>query len=181
MKLIAMTPAEYRDGGKNLHISYGFAPSPFGDVLVASTTKGIAQIAFADNKQKALQSLKACFPSAAFKQAVPPLHRQAYALFTHTAQKTEVPLHVKGTDFQLKVWNALLHVPMGSLVHYGDIAKRIHKPTACRAVGTAIGKNPVAFLIPCHRVIQATGAYGNYNGGKKRKIQMINWETIQKI
>lgn len=173
-----MTPGEYKNGGESLSINYSFAESPFGDVLVASTTKGICHMAFADDKSKALHILKAKFPNASYTQIVDIKQQNALFIFSHDwAKLGQIKLHLKGTEFQLKVWETLLRVPMGNLATYGTIAKQMQVPNASRAVGTAIGDNPVAFLIPCHRIIQSTGAFGNYHWGSVRKTAMIGWEA----
>lgn len=172
-----MTPAEYKNGGKHLSIHYSFAESPFGNILVASTSKGICHMAFADDETTALTVMKNHFPNAHFKQMVDLIQQNALYIFTHDWQKlNQIKLHLKGTDFQLKVWETLLKIPMGQLSTYGNIATAIEKPRASRAVGTAIGSNPVAFLIPCHRVIQSTGSFGGYMWGSTRKTAMIGWE-----
>lgn len=172
-----MTPAEYKNGGKHLSIHYSFAESPFGNILVASTSKGICHMAFADDETTALTVMKNHFPNAHFKQMVDLIQQNALYIFTHDWQKlNQIKLHLKGTGFQLKVWETLLKIPMGQLSTYGNIATAIEKPRASRAVGTAIGSNPVAFLIPCHRVIQSTGSFGGYMWGSTRKTAMIGWE-----
>ncbi len=173
-----MTPGEYKNGGENLSISYSFAESPFGNIIVASTSKGICHIAFFDDKLKAFVTLKNRFPNAEYKQMVDLNQQNALFIFQHGWSKlNEIKLHLNGTAFQLKVWEALLKIPVGSLATYGNIAKAIHKPKASRAVGTAIGSNPVAFLIPCHRVIQSTGNTGGYMWGSTRKSAIIGWEA----
>ncbi|MEP7317566.1 MAG: methylated-DNA--[protein]-cysteine S-methyltransferase [Panacibacter sp.] len=180
IKIEGMTPGEYKNGGENLNINYSFAESPFGNILVASTAKGICHIAFADDEQKALQEFKSNFPNVQLKQVVDMIQQNALYVFTHDWSKlNEIKLHLKGTAFQVKVWEALLKIPMGKLLNYGSIAAAIDKPTASRAAGTAIGDNPVAFLIPCHRVIQSTGAFGQYHWGSIRKTAMIGWEAAK--
>ncbi len=175
-----MTPGEYKNGGEHLSINYSFAESPFGNVLVASTSKGICHIAFADNITEALEVLKKKFPNAAYTQMADLIQQNALFIFSHDWSKlNQVKLHLKGTVFQLKVWETLLKIPMGRLTTYGSIAKQIEIPNASRAVGTAIGDNPVAFLIPCHRIIQSTGAFGGYHWGGTRKTAMIGWEAAQ--
>jgi AraC family transcriptional regulator of adaptative response/methylated-DNA-[protein]-cysteine methyltransferase len=172
-----MTPAEYRDGGKNLHINYSFAESPFGALIVASTPKGICCMAFEDDEQKALNDLKAKFPNAVFRRKLDLLQQNALFIFQNDwSRLKEIKLHLKGTDFQLKVWESLLKIPMGKLATYAGIAAQSGNPNAHRAVGTAIGNNPVAFLIPCHRVIRASGNFGGYMWGSVRKTAIIGWE-----
>jgi AraC family transcriptional regulator, regulatory protein of adaptative response / methylated-DNA-[protein]-cysteine methyltransferase len=175
-----MTPAEFKNGAKNLLINYSFAESPFGNLLVASTTKGICYMAFYNNENTALNDLKQKFPSAAFQQKLDMLQQNALFIFQNDWSKLpEIKLHLKGTGFQLKVWEALLKIPMGKLCTYGTIAEKIGHANASRAVGTAIGSNPVTFLIPCHRVIQASGNLGGYMWGTTRKTAMIGWESAK--
>jgi len=175
-----MTPGEYKNGGENLSINYSFAESPFGNILVASTPKGICYMSFADDEAKALSALKNRFPNASYRQMVDLAQQNVLYIFTHDWSKLhQIKLHLKGTAFQLKVWETLLKIPMGQLSTYGNIAKRIQLPKASRAVGTAVGDNPVAFLIPCHRIIQSTGVFGQYHWGSIRKTAMIGWEAAQ--
>ncbi len=172
-----MTPASYKNGGEKLAINYSFAESPFGNVIVASTAKGVCYMAFEEEEEKAVNDLKSRFPHALFQQKLDIIQQNALFIFRNDWQKLpEIKLHLKGTDFQLKVWESLLKIPMGKLATYGTIAQQIGKPTASRAVGTAIGSNPIAFLIPCHRVIQATGTFGGYMWGNTRKTAIIGWE-----
>ena len=172
-----MTPAEYKNGGKNLKINYSFAESPFGQLLVASTAKGVCHLVFEEDQELALNDLKLRFPNADFQRKLDLLQQNALFIFQNDWSKlNEIKLHLKGTDFQLKVWESLLKIPMGKLITYGHIADRIGNPKASRAVGTAIGSNPVAFLIPCHRVIQSSGTLGGYMWGTTRKAAIIGWE-----
>lgn len=175
-----MTPAEYKNGGAHLQLNYSFANSPFGQVLVASTHKGVCSMAFADDAALAYTNLQEQFPQAHFQQAFDPFQQNALRIFEEDwREPTQVKLHLKGTDFQLKVWEMLLKIPTGELSTYGNIADEIDNPKASRAVGTAIGSNPVAFLIPCHRVIQASGLLGGYRWGTTRKTAMIGWESAK--
>lgn len=175
-----MTPGEYKNGGKELAINYSFAESPFGEVLVASTPRGICHLAFADNREEALAVLFREFPEATYTQTVDRIQQNALYIFTRDrAGLPEIRLHLKGTPFQLKVWDALLKIPMGGLSTYSGIAHAIDNPKASRAVGSAVGDNPVAFLIPCHRVIKGNGASGNYHWGAQRKSAMIGWEAAR--
>ena len=175
-----MTPGEYKNGGENLSITYSFAESPFGDILVASTSKGICHMAFADNDKEALKTLQDSFPNAHYKQMVDLIQQNALYIFTHDWKDLDkIRLHLKGTAFQIKVWEALLKIPMGQLSSYGNIADQLDSPGASQAVGSAVGSNPVAFLIPCHRVIQSTGVVGQYHWGSIRKTAMIGWEAAK--
>lgn len=175
-----MTPAEYKNGGKNLEINFSFAESPFGNIIVASTQKGVCFMAFAEDEKRGFEDLKHKFPNAAFSRKLDLAQQNALFIFQNDWSKlSEIKLHLKGTDFQLKVWETLLKIPMGQLSTYGSIAQKIEKPNASRAVGTAIGSNPVAFLIPCHRVIQSSGIFGGYMWGNTRKTAIIGWEGAQ--
>lgn len=172
-----MTPAEYKNGGKDLIINYSFSESPFGNIIVASTEKGICYMAFVEEKSNAFAILQSHFPKALFKLNFDAIQQNALYIFSHDWSKlSQIKLHLKGTDFQLKVWQTLLKIPLGQLTTYGTIATKIENPNASRAVGTAIGSNPVAFLIPCHRVIQSTGIFGGYMWGNVRKTAIIGWE-----
>jgi len=180
IKIEGMTPGEYKNGGAALSINYSYAESPFGNILVASTPKGICHMAFADDEQLALQKLQRHFPNASYRQMVDLVQQNALHIFAHDwSQLDQIKLHLKGTDFQLKVWETLLKIPVGGLCTYRSIAAKINNPNALRAVGSAIGQNPVAFIIPCHRVIQSAGTFGNYHWGPTRKTAMIGWEAAR--
>jgi len=180
IKIEGMTPGEFKNGGENLSINYSYAESPFGNLLVASTAKGVCYMVFANDEQTALNDLHRQYPNAQFRQVVDLIQQNALYIFTHDWSKLyEIKLHLKGTGFQLKVWETLLKIPMGQLTSYGNIAKQINQPAASRAVGSAIGDNPVAFIIPCHRVIQSTGLLGGYHWGSIRKKAMIGWEAAK--
>ena len=173
-----MTPGEYKNGGEQLQINYSFAETPFGNIIVASTTKGICHLAFADDEKDALQQLQLQFPNAQFRQVVDTIQQNALFIFRQDWKDlSKIKLHLKGTPFQIKVWEALLKIPMGDISTYSGIANTINNPNASRAVGSAIGDNPVAFLIPCHRVIRSTGDFGQYHWGSIRKTAMIGWEA----
>ena len=172
-----MTPAEYKNGGKSLSIFYSFAESLFGNLIVASTAKGICYIAFEDDQEKAFENLRSRFPNASFKLQQDDLQQNALLFFQYDwTALPRIKLHLKGTEFQLKVWEALLKIPMGHLCSYKTIAECAGAQNASRAVGSAIGSNPVAFLIPCHRVIQSSGNLGGYMWGSTRKSAIIGWE-----
>lgn len=148
IKIEGMTVDEYKNGGAALSINFSFTQSPFGNILVASTLKGICHLTFIEDKNQAFTTLQKQFPNAKFKQQEDPIHQNSLNIFSDDSQKTTpLKLHLKGTEFQLNVWAALLKIPMGQLSTYGNIANQIGKPTAARAVGTAIGDNPVAFLL----------------------------------
>lgn len=175
-----MTPGEYKNGGASLTISYAFSETPFGRAIVASTDKGVCYLAFHASDQEAINDVRSRFPRATLKSGSDDFQTAALSIFR--ADWTDLPrikLHLRGTDFQLHVWRALLTVPAGTLTTYGSLAGRIQRPKAYRAVGTAVGENPVSFLIPCHRVIQSTGVLGNYRWDPARKTAMIGWEGVK--
>nr|WP_314493940.1 methylated-DNA--[protein]-cysteine S-methyltransferase [uncultured Chryseobacterium sp.] len=178
VKIEGMSPAEYKNGGKSLHINYSFSESPFGRIIAASTEKGICYMAFGESTENALGDLVNKFPNASFFEKMDEFQQNALSIFNLDWTKLNtIKLHLKGTDFQLKVWESLLTIPMGKLSTYGKLAGEIGNPKSSRAVGTAIGSNPVAFLIPCHRVIQSSGKIGGYMWGGDRKQLMIGWES----
>jgi AraC family transcriptional regulator of adaptative response/methylated-DNA-[protein]-cysteine methyltransferase len=182
IKVEGMTPGEYRNGGAALHVNYSFADTPFGKAIVASTNKGICHMAFVDEgEEKAFGELKDKYPNALYSQLVDLIQQNALFIFTQNwSRLDEIKLHLKGTDFQIKVWETLLNVPTGGLTTYALLAKKTGNPKASRAVGSAVGSNPVAFLIPCHRVIKSTGDIGQYHWGSTRKNAMIGWEAALK-
>lgn len=175
----AMTPYEYKNQGAHLTLHYSMHQTPFGQVIVASSPKGICHIAFVETIQQGIMSLKKSFNRSLLIPQLCPLHLQVEQYFKTltTATDTSIPLHVKGTAFQLKVWEALLKIPTGGLCSYGHIASLIGSTRSSRAVGTAIASNPIAYLIPCHRVIRATGILGGYMWDPVRKAAIIGWEN----
>lgn len=181
IKIQGMTPAEYKNGGANLLINYSYSKSPFGDVLIASTSKGICYMGFVDsNEAAAFNDLNKRYPNARYTHKSDSLQQNAIRFYKKDwSNLSQIKLHLRGSDFQLKVWEALLHIPMGRLTTYGNIAENIQSPRAARAVGTAIGSNPVGFLIPCHRVIRSNGISGGYMWGPERKSAMIGWEAAR--
>lgn len=180
-----MTIDEYKNGGEKLNINYSFAKSPFGDILIASTSKGICFLSFINSNEQGFLDLQKQFPKAQFQQKIDENQQDALFVFQDDwSNLNQIKLHLKGTDFQLKVWEALLSIPQGRLSTYGKISKIIDNPKAVRAVGTAIGNNAVAYLIPCHRVIQSSGKISGYRWNPIRKKAIIGWEvakTIDKI
>lgn len=175
-----MTPGEYKNAGENLVINYSHAETPFGDVLIASTVKGICHLSFINNRAEAIQELQQSFQQASFVQKTDILQQNALKIFSYDwSDLQQIKLHLKGTEFQLKVWQALLQIPSGYADTYSGIADKINLPKASRAVGTAIGNNPVAFLIPCHRVIRSTGITGEYRWHSDRKTALLGWEAAQ--
>ena len=180
IQIEGMSPAEYKHGGAGLTISYSFAETLFGRVLVASTSKGVCALSFVQQDEHALYELHAQFPQAHYLQQLNELQQKALALFQRQPESLQqIKLHLKGSEFQLKVWESLLTIPQGQLVSYGNVACHVGQPKAARAVGSAVAHNPVAFLIPCHRVIQASGVLGNYHWGSTRKMAMMAWESAQ--
>jgi AraC family transcriptional regulator of adaptative response/methylated-DNA-[protein]-cysteine methyltransferase len=179
IKVEGMTPGEWKNGGALLVISYSFADTPFGKVIVASTDKGICHMAFADEgEEQAFAQLKNIFPNAQYNQMVSSIQQNALFIFSQDWSKLDqIKLHLKGTDFQIKIWQTLLEVPIGGLTTYSTLAEKAGYTGASRAVGTAVGNNPVAFLIPCHRVIKSTGEIGQYHWGAVRKHAIIGWEA----
>lgn len=175
-----MTPAEYKNEGSYLTINYSFALSPFGEIIVASTPKGICHMSFAEDHKEAIKNLTSIFPKANYQNSVDEIQKNAIRIFNLDWESLDkIKLHIKGSDFQIKVWQALLNIPMGQLSSYQNIANLIKSPKASRAVGNAVGQNPVAYLIPCHRIIQSTGALGDYHWGHIRKTSMIGWEAAK--
>lgn len=176
-----MTPGEFKNCGNGLDINYSYADTLFGNIIVASTHVGICHVAFEKCLNIGFENLKRKFPKANFYQQ---LDKMQIAVLKVLSQDElhdikGIQVHLSGTPFQLKVWEALLKVPMGSLTTYGNVADIIGQPNASRAVGTAIGKNPIAFLIPCHRVIQKSGQIGGYMWGENRKRAIIAWEGVK--
>lgn len=169
-----LTPQEFTSG---LNIHYGFESSLFGEILIASTRTGICYMEFADNRKEAIAHLGTCFTNARLAQEEDEVHRKASIMLSENPLSEGLfQLHLKGTEFQMKVWHALSKIPCGQLVTYGMIAGGLGQPSASRAVGNAVAHNPVAFLIPCHRVIQASGKIGNFKWGPERKSKLILWE-----
>jgi AraC family transcriptional regulator of adaptative response/methylated-DNA-[protein]-cysteine methyltransferase len=172
-----MTPGEFKNGGKDLFVIYNFYPTAFGNIIVASTDKGICYLAFNEDRETALAVLKNNFPNATYSRGTDVNHANALLFFSKEWKDiSSLKLHLKGTPFQIKVWEALLRIPLGEVRTYAAVAGSIDHIKASRAVGSAVGDNPVAFLIPCHRVIRSTGEFGDYHWGSTRKAAMIGWE-----
>ncbi|TGK27927.1 methylated-DNA--[protein]-cysteine S-methyltransferase [Leptospira gomenensis] len=180
VKIEGMTPGEYKNGGENLKIRYSFQKSRFGRYVIASTVKGICNLYFYDvSEKKILEELKEQWDRAVLNEETDENQAKVVRFFDRTENQNEpIPLHLKGTDFQIKVWEALLKIPEGRLSSYSDVANAIDQQNASRAVGSAIGKNPIGYLIPCHRVIKNTGGIGEYRWGSERKMAMIGWEGV---
>lgn len=176
--LHAASPGEWKTGGAGLTIHYGFHASPFGECLIAASPRGVCALRFVTGERDAvLAELAAEWSGATLRASAAATRHVARALFGeyHDA----IALHVRGSNFQIKVWEALLTIPSGALMSYGALARGIDAPRAARAVGTAVGQNPVALLIPCHRVIRETGMPGNYRWGAARKSALCAWEAAR--
>jgi AraC family transcriptional regulator, regulatory protein of adaptative response / methylated-DNA-[protein]-cysteine methyltransferase len=178
VNLEAMSPGEFKTGGAGLQIFYGIHDTPFGKALLATTVRGICHLSFLD-AASAEELLRRSWVNAELipdPQMTQPLHESIFNTVKNT-DRQPLTLLVKGTNFQIQVWRALLQVPFGGITTYQTIAQRIDRPTATRAVGTAIGSNSIAYLIPCHRVIRESGALGGYRWGLERKSAMLGWEA----
>jgi AraC family transcriptional regulator, regulatory protein of adaptative response / methylated-DNA-[protein]-cysteine methyltransferase len=177
----AVTPGEYKTRGKGVTIGYGFHASPFGESLIAATSRGICWLAFVRDggREGLLSELREAWHSACLVKDARSTQTLAARIYDPARWRRSNPLPVMlaGTNFQIKVWEALLRIPIGTVVSYEDIALYIGFPKAVRAVGNAVGKNPVSFLIPCHRVVRKTADFGNYGGGPARKKAMLAWEA----
>jgi AraC family transcriptional regulator of adaptative response/methylated-DNA-[protein]-cysteine methyltransferase len=177
-----MTPGEFKNGGEALQIQYSFANTPFGEVIIAATEKGICHISFIKDQDEGIANLQYFFPNAKLKKNINQLQQDALQFFSgEWKDPKKIKLHLKGTPFQLKVWQSLLRIPFANMATYGSIAGSIQHPKAARAVGTAIGDNPVAFLIPCHRVIKSSGIIGDYHWGSNRKTAILGWEAAHAV
>ncbi len=183
VSLEAVTPGEYRSQGMNLAIQYGFHETPLGRILVAATNRGICRLEFLDYRspEDVLADLHKDWPRATLARNDQATSQVIDGLFRAQAdwQRGPVSLHVVGTNFQVAVWRALLRIPSGKLTSYSQIARAMGTPRASRAVGNAIGANPVALLVPCHRVIQQSGAMGGYRWGGPKKLMVQTWESLR--
>jgi AraC family transcriptional regulator of adaptative response/methylated-DNA-[protein]-cysteine methyltransferase len=166
--------------GSGLTMNYSFADTPHGAVLIVSTSKGIAHISFIESEAEGVKELQDSFPEATIRKKGDMLHKKAIRALNATgARPADVPLHLRGTDFQKAVWDALCLINPGETATYADIARHIKRERAVRAVGTAIGKNPIAILIPCHRVIRTDGSFGGYRWGRDRKAALLESEAFR--
>jgi AraC family transcriptional regulator of adaptative response/methylated-DNA-[protein]-cysteine methyltransferase len=177
----AMTPGDFKTGGAGLTLRFGFHPSPFGEAILVATERGLAGLGFVDDsdREAALADMKARWPKAEYVEdqaATAPLARR---IFDPLAWQQEQPLRVVliGTDFEVRVWQTLLRIPLGRATTYSEIANRVGKPSAARAVGAAVGKNPISFVVPCHRVLGKSGALTGYHWGLTRKQAILGWEA----
>lgn len=180
VNMVGMTPGEFKNGGRGLNIEYHFSTTRFGNILIASTGKGICNLIFSDDKKTDLEHLRKTWYNAVVAEGTDSHIENLKKIFNRDwSDLEEIKLHIRGSEFQLKVWEALLRIPFGKLTSYSEIAKEIDNPKAFRAVGSAIGNNPVAYLIPCHRVIKKAGVLGQYRWGTTRKTAIIGWEAAQ--
>jgi AraC family transcriptional regulator of adaptative response/methylated-DNA-[protein]-cysteine methyltransferase len=179
----AVTPGEYKKKGQGLLIEYGFCPTPFGECLLAVTRRGLCNLHFveAPGRGKALAALHHTWPQASFREDRDTAEELVKRIFSPGRDAADRPFHLllKGTNFQVQVWRALLRLPRGKVFSYGDIAASLGRPAAVRAVAHAIGRNPVAYLIPCHRVIAASGTIHHYSWGAARKKALIAREALE--
>lgn len=177
----AVTPGEYKKKGDGLEIRYGLHPSPFGECLLAVTERGICALTFVQDadRREPVADLERQWPRAVIRKDPKTTAGLLEHVFGFPRDNPPAPLYlfVKGTNFQIKVWEALLKIPLGKAVTYEDIARHIGLPRAARAVGNAVGRNPIPFIIPCHRVIRKMGVFGHYGGGPARKKAMLGWES----
>ncbi len=176
VSLEAASPGEIKSGGAGWKVSAGYASTPFGTALIAQNPRGVCWLSFPDSESGAWAEMAAQWPRAEWVRSDGDAQQIADRIFQPTASRVPIRAHVRGSDFQVKVWRALLRIPAGSLVSYGALAGVAGFPTASRAVGTAIGQNAISYLIPCHRVIRQTGVMGNYRWDPIRKRAMIAWE-----
>ena len=183
-----VTQGELKSGGLALQITYGVHETPFGPGLLAQTDRGLCHLAFLDSKggaakEEAVEALRSEWPSAVLAEAPEETEKLAQATFYRgdaLPPEAALSLFLKGTNFQIKVWKALLRIPPGAVTTYGRLARVMGAPKSARAVGSAVAKNPIAYLIPCHRVIRETGALGGYRWGSERKRAILGWEAAQK-
>ena len=182
VKLHAVTPGEVQAQGANLVIRYGFHASPFGECLIALTARGVCGIEFVTGAGRAatLAAMQSHWPRATWHREPHATQAVAARLFGSARRRSGIDLYVQGSNFQVKVWEALLAIPPGHILSYEDVAAGIGAPSATRAVASAIARNPVALIIPCHRVIRKTGAFGEYRWGAVRKQALLGWEVAQR-
>jgi AraC family transcriptional regulator of adaptative response/methylated-DNA-[protein]-cysteine methyltransferase len=177
----AMTPDEFRNQGANLTIRYGFHPTPFGECLVAVTSRGISNLAFVQSGKRStvIRDLRQKWRRAELIEDASATRPYADRIFSTRASAVPLTLHLKGTNFQIKVWKALLRIPRAETATYEDVARHIRQPRSVRAVANVVAHNPIAYLIPCHRVIRKTGAIGGYRWGGRRKQALLAWEAAR--
>jgi len=175
IQIQALTPHEYRHKGAGIDIVYGFHDTPFGECMIANTTRGICMLDFVDNKHEfILQRLHDKWANANIRQDRDATRSLIVPIFKYNSKPIEILPY--GTPFQLKIWKILLQIPFGQQSSYSTIAQQIKQPKAARAVGSAIAQNHIAYLVPCHRVLRTDGGLANYKWSKNRKAQVIEWE-----
>jgi AraC family transcriptional regulator of adaptative response/methylated-DNA-[protein]-cysteine methyltransferase len=179
----AMSPGEWKKGGAGMVLHYGFHPSPFGVAIIIASERGLAGLAFADEGDElpALADMQRRWPLATYIESYAGTAPLAKRIFDSSQWRADQPLRVMliGTDFEVRVWETLLRIPMGCATTYSDVASKIHSPKASRAVGAAVGRNPISFVVPCHRVLGKSGALTGYHWGITRKRAMLGWESGQ--
>jgi AraC family transcriptional regulator of adaptative response/methylated-DNA-[protein]-cysteine methyltransferase len=179
----AVTPGQYKARGEGLEIAYGYHDTPFGECLLAKTDRGICGLNFVQNNERrsVFASLEDRWQNATLIEDPDVTRPLVERIFDPSERQKSTSLHLvlSGTNFQIKVWEALIKIPMGAVVSYEDVAAHIGMPKASRAVGNAVGSNPVSFVIPCHRVIRKTAEFGNYGGGVARKLAILGWEAVR--
>ena len=177
----AMTPGDFKSGGAGVTMSFGFHPSPFGEAILVATERGLAGLGFVDDgdREAALADMRRRWPKAEYAEDAAATAPLAHRIFDPLSWHSEQPLRVVliGTDFEVRVWQTLLRIPLGRATTYSEIASRVGKPSAARAVGAAVGKNPISFVVPCHRVLGRSGALTGYHWGLTRKQAILGWEA----
>lgn len=179
VNLEAMSPGEFKAGGAGLKIWYGIHDSPFGQMLIATTARGVCNLSFLDGQAQVAESLHQEWKNAEVSRDEQVTQAICDRIFHPNSFASDKPLVllVKGTNFQIQIWKALLKIPFGGMTTYQTLATAMGRPTAARAVGNAVGKNPIGFLIPCHRVIRESGELGGYRWGLDRKTAILGWEA----
>ena len=177
----AMSPGDFKTGGAGLTLRYGYHSSPFGEAILVASERGLAGLGFVDDgdREAALADMRRRWPQAAYREDAEVTGPLARRIFDPKRWRADEPLRVVliGTDFEIRVWETLLRIPLGRATTYSDIATRLGKPSASRAVGAAVGKNPVSFVVPCHRVLGRSGALTGYHWGLTRKQAILGWEA----
>jgi AraC family transcriptional regulator of adaptative response/methylated-DNA-[protein]-cysteine methyltransferase len=179
----AMTPGEFKKNGEGLTIEYGIHPTPFGECLLGTTERGICALFFVqrNDRKEVVRELHVRWPGAHFVEAPRATRPYIEKIFgtDSSARRAQLPIVLRGTNFQIRVWEALLRIPAGRVLSYEDIARQIGQPKASRAVGNAVAKNPISYIVPCHRVIRSIGITGNYRWGPARKKAILGWEWAE--
>jgi len=179
--LEAASPGEIKGAGEGMQIVYGFGATPFGECILGETGRGICHLRFVEKREEAIAELRSEWPNAMYSRNDASVKAAAQLMFApqhRDARPRQLRAFVKGSAFQLRVWQALVKIPIGQLISYGQLGKAVKSPRAARAIGTAVGANPIAWLVPCHRVIRETGIVGEYRWGRERKRALIAWESL---